>query len=268
VRQGLAQASPQRLRSLMRQGEYRLPTAGLAAGYAQANLVILKQEMAFDFLLFCQRNSQACPVLEVLEAGSFEAKQLAPGSDLRTDLPRYRVFRTGQLVSEPLDIMEIWQPDWVSFLLGCSFSFEAALMNAGIEMRHISEGRNVPMYVTNIPCRPAGMFSGPLVVSMRPLVPRDVIKAVEITSRYPKVHGGPIHIGDPAAIGIADIHKPDLGEAVTILPGELPVFWACGCTPQAVVMQTKPDLVITHAPGHMFVTDVRDSDLEKLGGAG
>ncbi|MBT9155347.1 MAG: hypothetical protein DDT37_00314 [Firmicutes bacterium] len=261
-----AKLSPKQLRALMRNGHYTQPTAGLALGYAQANLVILKQELAFDFLLFCQRNAQACPVLEVLEPGCFEAKFLAPGSDLRTDLPRYRVFRDGVLMSEPLDITALWRGDFVSFLLGCSFSFEAALVEQSLEVRHISEGRNVPMYVTNIPCREAGVFSGPLVVSMRPFAARDVAKAVQITGRYRAVHGAPVHIGDPAALGIKDIARPDMGEAVTVHAGELPVFWACGCTPQAVVMQSKPDLVITHAPGHMFVTDLRDKDLETIGG--
>ena len=257
---------PTELRALMRSGDYTQPTAGLAFGYAQANLVILKLELAFDFLLFCQRNRVACPVLEVLEPGCFEAKYLAPGSDLRTDLPRYRVFRQGVLQAEPLDITDLWQSDFVSFLLGCSFSFEGALREQGLEVRHISEGRNVPMYVTNIPCREAGVFSGPLVVSMRPFAARDVAKAVQITGRYKAVHGAPIHIGDPLALGIKDISQPDLGDAVTIHPGELPLFWACGCTPQAVVMQSKPDLVITHAPGHMFVTDLRDRVLETIGG--
>jgi len=258
--------SPSQWRALMRGGEYTRPTAGLAFGYAQANLVILKLELAFDFLLFCQRNAIACPVLEVLEPGCFEAKFLAPGSDIRTDLPRYRVFHQGVLQAEPLSIVDYWQSDFVSFLLGCSFSFEGALLEQGLEVRHISEGRNAPMYVTNIPCQSAGVFSGPLVVSMRPFAARDVAKAVQITGRYKAVHGAPIHIGDPAALGIRDISAPDMGDAVTIRPGELPVFWACGCTPQAVVMQSKPDLVITHAPGHMFVTDLRDRDLEMIGG--
>jgi len=258
--------SPSQWRALMRSGEYTRSTAGLAFGYAQANLVILKLELAFDFLLFCQRNAIACPVLEVLEPGRSEATFLAPGSDIRTDLPRYRVFHHGVLQAEPLSIVDFWQSDFVSFLLGCSFSFEGALIEQGLEVRHISEGRNVPMYVTNIPCHSAGVFSGPLVVSMRPFAARDVAKAVQITSRYRAVHGAPIHVGDPAALGIRDIANPDMGDAVTMRPGELPVFWACGCTPQAVVMQSKPDLVITHAPGHMFVTDLRDRDLEAIGG--
>jgi uncharacterized protein YcsI (UPF0317 family) len=176
------------------------------------------------------------------------------------------VFRHGVLQAEPLTIVDYWQSDFVSFLLGCSFSFEGALLEQGLEVRHISEGRNAPMYVTNIPCQSAGVFSGPLVVSMRPFAARDVAKAVQITGRYKAVHGAPIHIGDPAALGIRDISAPDMGDAVTIRPGELPLFWACGCTPQAVVMQSKPDLVITHAPGHMFVTDLRDRDLETIGG--
>jgi uncharacterized protein YcsI (UPF0317 family) len=236
----------------------------LAPGFAQANLVILKKDLAHDFLLFCQRNPKPCPVLEVTDPGRAEARLTAPGSDLRTDLPRYRVFRHGKLVDEPVDIKAYWQDDFVSFLLGCSFSFESALMSGGLEVRHITEDCNVPMYVTNIECQPAGVFSGPVVVSMRPYKPADAIKAVQITSRFPAVHGAPIHLGDPVSIGIKDINNPEFGDAVPIKPGEIPVFWACGVTPQAAIMRVKPELVITHSPGHMFITDIKDSELAVL----
>lgn len=257
----MTKLNPREVRELIRSGGYSRPTAGLAPGYAQANLVILKKELAFDFLLFCQRNPRPCPVLEVTEAGGWEARLTAPGSDLRTDIPKYRVFKNGELVDEPQEIGGIWQDDFVSFLLGCSFSFESGLLEAGLEVRHLTENCNVPMYITDIECNPAGVFSGPVVVSMRPMPAKDVVRAVQITSRFPAVHGAPIHIGDPAAIGIKDINNPDMGDPVTIRPGEIPVFWACGCTPQAAVMRVKPDLVITHAPGHMFITDIRDKDL-------
>ncbi len=257
----LREMTPSQARTLIRSGDFRRPTAGASPGFAQANLVILKKELAYDFLLFCQRNPKPCPVLEVTDVGAFEARLTAPLSDLRTDLPLYRVFEHGVLVDEPTDLSRYWRDDFVSFLLGCSFSFESALMEAGLEVRHIAEDRNVPMYVTSIECQSAGVFSGPLVVSMRPYKPKDAIRAVQITSRYPAVHGSPIHMGDPQAIGIRDIHAPEFGDAVTIHPGEIPVFWACGVTPQAAIMRIKPDLVITHSPGYMFVTDLKDSDL-------
>ncbi|MBS3873583.1 MAG: putative hydro-lyase [Firmicutes bacterium] len=248
-------------RELFRAGHEVATTAGLAPGLAQANLVILRKELAYDFLLFCQRNPKPCPILEVTELGCYEAKETAPGSDLRTDLPKYRVYRYGELIDEPTDISKYWQNDFVSFLLGCSFTFESALQEAGIEVRHITMQRNVPMYITNRPCQTAGIMQGPLVVSMRPMLPSMVAKAVQVTSRYHAVHGAPVHIGDPLSLGIVDLSKPDMGEAVDVLPGEIPVFWACGCTPQAVIMRAKPQLVITHAPGHMFITDWQDRDL-------
>lgn len=257
----IASRSGAAFRELFRSGQYAGPTAGLAPGLVQANLVILNKELAYDFLLFCQRNPKPCPILEVTAAGCYEAKETAPGSDLRTDLPKYRVFRYGELVAEPTDISKYWQNDFVSFLLGCSFTFEAALQEAGIEVRHITLQRNVPMYITDRQCKGAGIMQGPLVVSMRPMLPSNVVKAVQVTSRYHAVHGAPVHIGDPLALGIADLSKPDMGDAVDVLPGEIPVFWACGCTPQAVVMGVRPPLVITHAPGHMFITDWHDRDL-------
>jgi uncharacterized protein YcsI (UPF0317 family) len=249
------------VRQACRLGEWTLPTAGLAAGFAQANLVILPREWAYDFLLFCQRNPKPCPLLEVTEPGDAVPRWFAPDADLRTDLPRYRIWRNGELAAEPTDIMDLWRDDFVSFVIGCSFTFETALMNAGLPVRHIEENVNVPMFRTSIPCQPAGKFAGPMVVSMRPLRPADAIKAIEITSRYPMVHGAPIHLGDPEAIGIADISDPDFGDPVSVHPNEIPVFWACGVTPQSVLRAAKLPLAITHAPGCMFVTDVRDETL-------
>ena len=257
----------QELRSRCRSGEFKQPTTGFAPGFAQANLLVLPKEDAFDFLLFCQRNPKPCPLLEVTEPGDPEPKQIAPAADLRTDLPLYRIYRNGELVGEVQDVRELWRPDLVAFLLGCSFTFETALLRAGLGVRQLEEtlpdgsAKNVPMYRTNIPCRTAGKFSGPLVVSMRPYTPADAVKAATVTARYPSVHGAPIQIGDPSSIGIQHLDRPDWGNAVTIRPGEVPVFWACGVTPQAAVIQSKPSFAIAHAPGHMFVTDVTDEEL-------
>ena len=252
--------SPADLRARFRRGELPQPTAGMAPGFVQANLVVLPRDLAFDFLLFTQRNPRSCPLLEVVEAGQVEPRTLAPGADLRTDVPKYRVYRGGTLTAEPTDVRSEWRDDLVSFLIGCSFTFETALAEAGIPVRHIEQGCNVPMFVTSVPTTPAGAFHGPMVVSMRPVPAGQVVRAVQVTSRFPAVHGAPVHIGDPAAIGIADVRRPDLGDPVEIRPGEVPVFWACGVTPQAVAMACKPPFVITHAPGHMFITDKRDSD--------
>jgi uncharacterized protein YcsI (UPF0317 family) len=250
------------VRAACRRGELTGPTPGLALGFVQANLVVLPQEWAYDFLLFCQRNPKPCPLLDVTEPGDPEAKFVTPGSDLRTDLPAYRVWRNGDLVEEPSEITPHWRNDLVSFVIGCSFTFENALMTAGVPVRHIEQDANVPMYRTNIACRPAGRFSGPLVVSMRPLLPGHAVKATQICSRFPRAHGAPVHLGDPSAIGIADVARPDFGDPVELRAGELPVFWACGVTPQAVVMQARPPLAITHKPGHMLLTDLRDVELE------
>ena len=252
---------PREVRQQIREGKWRQPTAGLAPGFVQANLVILPRDLAFDFLLFAQRNPKPCPVIEVTDVGSSEPKLSAPGADLRTDVPRYCVYRDGALASEVTDLRSVWRDDFVSFLLGCSFTFESALLQAGVPVRHIEEGRNVPMFITSIPCAPAGVFRGPLVVTMRPIPAPLVARAVQISGRYPGVHGAPVHLGDPATIGIRDLQAPDFGDAVTIRPGEVPVFWACGVTPQAVAMQAKPPLMLTHAPGHMFITDLRNEEL-------
>ncbi|TWH45808.1 putative hydro-lyase [Sporomusa sp. KB1] len=259
-----ANMSPAEVRAMIRRNEWAKPTSGMAKGFTQANLAILKKDIAFDFLLFCQRNPKPCPVLDVTEAGSPVPRLVAPAADIRTDIPRYRIYRHGELVDEVTDILTYWEDDMVAFLIGCSFTFEHPLMNSGIPVRHIEENCNVAMYKTNIPCIQAGRFEGPVVVSMRPIPEKDVVRAVQITSRFPSVHGAPIHIGNPAGIGINDIDKPDFGDRVTIKAGEVPVFWACGVTPQAVAMQIKPELMITHAPGHMFITDIQDEKFSVL----
>jgi len=250
------------VRRQARSGALAGPTCGLAPDYLQANLVIVPEAQAFDFLRFCQRNPKPCPIVDVTEPGAWEPRHVAPDADVRTDVPRYRVYRRGVLVEEPTDITHVWRKDLVAFLLGCSFTFEAAMQRAGLPVRHLEQGRNVPMYRTNLRCVPAGPFLGPLVVTMRPLTPAQAIEAIVVTSRYPQAHGAPVHFGDPAAIGISDLTRPDYGDAVTMRSDEVPVFWACGVTPQAVLMEAKPELAITHSPGCMFVTDRLAEDVD------
>ncbi|CAI8045615.1 Putative hydro-lyase PST_2764 [Geodia barretti] len=245
---------------MIRSGSYDGVTAGLANGFVQANLAVLPRDLAFDFLLFCQRNPRPCPLLEVIDAGEVEPSFTAPGADIRTDVPSYRVYEHGELVAEIPSLEQIWRNDLVSFLMGCSFSFEAAMSDAGIPIRHQEAGSNVPMYITNIATQPAGVFSGPMVVSMRPVAQDKIVRAVQVTSRFPDTHGAPVHIGDPGAIGIRNLEAPEFGDAVEIRAGEVPVFWACGVTPQAVALNCKPPLMITHSPGKMFITDRRDAE--------
>ncbi|MEV7286745.1 putative hydro-lyase [Streptomyces sp. NPDC093252] len=248
--------SPATARSRFRSGVSG-PTAGVAAGHTQANLIAVPADWAYDMLLFCQRNPKPCPVLDVTDAGSF-GTVLAPGADLRTDLPRYRIWRDGRLAAEPTDVTGHWRDDLVTFLIGCSFTFEWALSAAGVPIRHVEQGRNVPMYVTARECRPAGRLSGPLVVSMRPVPPERLSAAIRESSLLPAVHGGPVHCGDPSVLGITDLARPDFGDPVTAGPDDIPVFWACGVTPQAAVTASRPPFAITHAPGQMFLTDARD----------
>lgn len=255
--------TPAELRRLCRDGKFAEPTSGYCPGYAQANLIILPKEEAYDFLLFAQRNPKACPVLEVTDVGSRKTNFVADDCDIAKDFPKYRIYRDGVMTEEVTDVSEYWQDDFVAFLIGCSFSFESEMIDAGIEIRHNTEGRNVPMYMTGIECAPAGKFSGKMVVSMRPIKPEQLVKTVTVTAQLPKVHGSPIHIGDPAQIGIKDINKPEFGDAVTINPGEVPVFWPCGVTPQSIVMNVKPKFAITHAPGYMLVLDVKNVDLKE-----
>lgn len=252
------------VRSIIRQGRWTTQTSGLANGHVQGNVVILPAAEAGDFLRYCQRNPKPCPVLAVSEPGQAELPSLGADIDICTDLPRYRVWRHGELVDEPTDISALWRKDMVTFVLGCSFSFEQALQEAGLRIKHIDQGRNVPMYRTNTATEPAGPFHGPMVVTMRPFKAADAIRAVQITSRFPDVHGAPVHIGDPAQIGIADLAHPDYGDAVEVLPDEIPVFWACGVTPQAAIMQARPEFCITHAPGAMLITDLLNHHLATL----
>jgi len=256
-----SRATGAELRAAIRAGELSGPTAGLARGYVQANLVILPAADAAEFAEFCRLNPRPCPLLEQTAPGDFEPRGCAPGADLRSDVPRYRVFRHGvPEAAEPTDIRHLWRDDLVSFLLGCSFTFENALVDEGFVVRHIAEGRNVSMYRTNIDCQPAGRFRGKLVVSMRPF-PADAVERVsEITGRYPTMHGAPLYVGDPLALGIEDLSRPDFGDAVTIGEGEVPMFWACGVTPQVALCEAGCELAITHSPGSMFVTDWRDID--------
>lgn len=251
---------PSEVRERIRRQEITFPTAGMAAGYAQANLVILPGEWAKDFREFCRLNPFPCPVLEIME-GSPKTHDMGEGGDITTDIPEYFIYRDGVMVEKCRDVSDMWQDDFVGFLIGCSFSFEEKLMKEGIEVRHIAQGRNVPMFKTNIQTKQAGPFFGPMVCSMRPMTPENAKRAYDITVQMPNVHGAPVHIGDPAEIGVKDIMKPDYGEAVDIYPGEVPVFWPCGVTPQAAVENAKPPIVITHSPGHMFITDIINSEL-------
>jgi uncharacterized protein YcsI (UPF0317 family) len=251
-------------RLLTRSGAHAGPTAGLAPGFVQANLAILPAELAGEFLRFCQRNPKPCPLLAVSEPGDPRLPELGADLDLRTDVPRYRIWRDGVCVEEPTDLAAHWRDDLVAFALGCSFSFEEALLAEGIDVRHVALGRNVPMYRTSLSCAPAGPFAGPMVVSMRPFAPADAIRAIQVTSRFPAVHGAPVHLGRPDLIGIADLAQPDYGDAVPVGPNEVPLFWACGVTPQAVIAAAKPAFAISHAPGCMLVTDLLNSRLAVL----
>jgi len=242
-------------RAGIRAGDHVGPTSGLAPGFAQANLAMLPGDLALDFLRFCVRNPKPCPLLEVTDTGSARPATMARDADLRTDLPRYRVFCDGTLVNEPTDITQYWRDDLVAFLLGCSFTFDWALGAAGLPPAHQTQGVNVPMYVTNRDCVSAGRFAGPLVVSMRPFARGDIHRASEISSRFPAMHGGPVHVGNPAELGIVDLNAPDFGDPVRLAPDEIPVFWACGVTAQIVALEARPSLAIFHAPGHMFITD-------------
>ena len=255
-------ALPSEVRKLIRNGEITGQTSGMCNGYAQANLCILPKEQAYDFLLFCMRNPKPCPILEVGDCGSPLIKSMASGANVCIDFPKYRIWKNGVLEKEVCDISDYWQDDFVYFLIGCSFSFEAELLEAGIPVRHIEEGKNVPMFNTSIKLESAGAFSGNMVVSMRP-IPNDlVVKAVNVTAAMPRVHGAPIQIGCPEQIGIKNINLPDYGDSVTINSNEVPVFWPCGVTPQNAVMNSKPPIAITHAPGHMFITDVKNTSLK------
>jgi uncharacterized protein YcsI (UPF0317 family) len=258
----MARLSGPEARARIRAGLWRRPTAGVADGWVQANLVVVPSAYSAEFREFCTRNPQPCPLLDETLRGSPEPS-IAPGADLRTDIGRYRVYRDGQLAEEVDDLKTIWRPDFVAFLLGCSFTFESALAQAGVPLRHVELGCNVAMYRTNRPCESAGRFAGPLVVSMRPIPEPQVETAVSVTGRFPRAHGAPVHAGDPAALGIRDLARPDYGDPLPIHAGETPVFWACGVTPQAAAEAAELPIMVTHAPGYMFITDMRDDDLAR-----
>ncbi len=255
------QGSVAKARAAIRAGAYTSHTSGLARDHVQGNVVILPKALADDFLRYCQLNPKPCPVLAVSQPGEPMLPKLGADIDIRTDVPRYRVWRRGELVDEPTDLRALWRDDLVTFVIGCSFSFEQALLDAGLSMRHIEQNRNVAMYRTNIATESAGPFRGPMVVSMRPLKAKAAIRAIQVTSRFPDVHGAPVHLGDPSLIGITDLSKPDYGDAVDVMPDELPVFWACGVTPQAAIAQARPEFCITHAPGAMLITDLLNNQL-------
>lgn len=250
------------IRRRIRAGEITGQTSGMAPGFAQGNLVVLPLAWAEDFLTFCLANPKPCPLLAVGQPGDPCLPGTGVGVDIRSDIPSYRVYRDGKFTEEMTDCSHLWREDFVSFLIGCSFSFEWALMNAGIGVRHIELGSNVPMYRTNIACASAGPYEGNIVVSMRPMTPANAIRAVEITSEMPQVHGAPVHIGDPSLIGIPDLARPDYGESVPVREGEVPVFWACGVTPQVALAEARPPIAITHSPGCMLITDILDEDLK------
>ncbi len=254
--QGVLYSSAVQARNRIRRGEWAGHTSGLAQGYVQGNVVILPQALADDFLSYCQRNPKPCPLLAVGVPGQAKLPSLGSDIDICTDVPRYRVWHGGVLAQEPTDISSLWRSDLITFVLGCSFSFEQALTEAGLGMRHVQQNRNVAMYRSNIATQAAGVFGGPMVVSMRPFKVAEAIRAIEITSRFPKVHGAPVHMGNPALIGINDLSRPDYGDAVDVLEDEIPVFWACGVTPQAAITQARVDFCITHAPGAMLITDL------------
>ncbi len=262
MKTNLSHIKPVELRHLIRKGIFTKPTSGLCPGFTQVNLVIIPSDLAYDFLLFTQRNPRPCPILEVADIGSRKLHYLAQDIDLANDFPKYNIYQYGKLTKTCQSVGNIWQKNFISFLIGCSFSFESELISSGIEVRNITEHVNVPMYKTNIPLRKAGPFQGKMVVSMRPIPEKQVPKVVQVTANMPKVHGAPIQIGDPSSIGINSLIRPDYGDPVTIKDGEIPVFWPCGVTPQNVIMNVKPSLVITHTPGHMLVTDIVNETLK------
>ena len=243
------------IREEVRAGRHTTVTTGMAPGAVQANMVILPADWAADFLRFCQLNPKPCPLIAVSEPGDPRLPSLGADIDVRTDIPRYRVFRDGIETDERTDISDLWRDDLVAFAIGCSYSFEEALLQAGLPVRHIENGTKAIIYVTNIETNPAGPFRGPMIVSMRPFLPSEAIRAIQVTSRFPNVHGAPVHFGDPAKIGIEDIDRPYSGPAPDIRPGEVPLFWGCGVTPQVAVEHARPLLCITHKAGHMLVTD-------------
>lgn len=254
--------TPLEFRQAVRTNELCVPTSGICPGYLQGNLVILHKKYAEDFLKFMKQNPKPCPILEVLDKGTPKTAEVAKDGDITTDIPLYRIYRNGVLTEEVRDVAKYWNEDMVGFLIGCSFTFEDRLVDAGIRLKHYEEQKRVPMFDTNIACEPAGMFHGNYVVSMRPIKKDKIDLACQITGAMPYAHGAPVQIGDPSAIGVKDVMHPDYGDPLDINDDELPVFWACGVTPQAVAMAAKPDFMISHSPGYMFICDVQAKDLD------
>lgn len=246
------------LRKAIRASQYGGHTAGLAAGFLQANIIILPEEYALDFMRFCQRNPKPCPLVGVSETGSPLMRTLGRDIDIRSDVPRYNIYRNGELSESTLNIFDHWAEDSVAFALGCSFTFEDALVRAGIPIWHIEANKTVPMYRSNIDTCAAGPFGGKTVVTMRAIDASRVDEAIEISQRYPMAHGGPLHIGDPSVIGLNDLSKPDWGDSPAALDDKIPVFWACGVTPQNAIMRAQLPIMISHTPGHMLITDIDD----------
>lgn len=251
-----AELTPALARKLIREDSYFVTTSGVSLGYAQANIVMLPKQYAADFHRFCALNSKACPVIYISEAGEYSADNLGEDIDIRTDLPGYHVFENGELTSRTTHIKELWQEDLVVFYIGCSFSFEEALLTHGVHIPHITAGHNVAMYRSNKPLISSGPFSGNMVVSLRSLSPCDAIKAIQITSEMPQVHGAPVHLGDPRQIGIDDISQPDFGDVPQLNAGEMLTFWACGVSAQVALANAQLPFAITHAPGQMLITDI------------
>ena len=263
IHDNVTELTPAQIRQKIRQNQLTRPTAGLASGYVQTNVAILPKELSYDFKLFCEQNPKSCPLIEVLEPGSTEAINSAPNSDIRSDVGLYKIYENGVLSSETSNIGNVWRDDFVTFLIGCSFTFESALIKNGIPLSHFEQGKNVSMFITNIPTKKVGMFSGPMVVSMRSIAELKVDKAIKITSQFPSMHGAPIHIGNPEEIGISNINNPDFGDITLIQENEVPVFWACGVTPQSIAMNSNPEIMITHSPGYMFITDKKDEEYDE-----
>lgn len=252
------------LRARIRSGEHTGTTSGMAHSLVQGNVVILPADWAADFLMYCQNNPVALPLIGVSEPGDPALPELGHDLDIRTDIPEYQVFRSGERAETLSDIRNLWQGDFVTFVLGCSFSFEDALIRAGLSVRNVEQGSNVSMYRSNIATRPAGRFRGNMVVSMRPFKGADAIRAIQVTTRLPKAHGAPVHIGDQSLIGIGDLSSPDFGDPVTIHSDELPLFWACGVTPQIALENARPPIAITHVPGKMLLTERLNEELAVL----
>lgn len=261
---GKWQARARDVRMRVRRGEWRHQTSGSAPGIVQGNVAIFPERWAHDFLVFCRANPKSCPLISVSEPGNPLLPDLGRDIDIRTDVPQYCIFEDGQRVKVTHDIRDLWRDDLVTFVLGCSYSFEEALVAEGIRLRHLERGTGVPVFRSNIAMKAAGPFSGEIVVSMRSFNASDSHRVAQITSRYPLLHGGPVHVGDPREIGIADLMKPDWGDPVPVMPGEIPMFWGCGVTPQLAIERARLPFCITHKASHMLITDRLIAELSGL----